>query len=129
MKRYRKTYKVRANEARVVFKLGDVTVEGNFHNGNIRDDEWAKMDTSDPLVQCVIEQSPLYGNKVLLESVSEIEEPKEEKRMEPEDVTTLGEAREYMVKNHGIDIKTISAPNALKSKMKEFDVTFPNLKI
>jgi hypothetical protein len=128
MTKFRKTYKTRCNEAIIPFKLGDVTVTATFKNGNIRDNEWAKLETSDPVVQLVIEQSPLYGKAVLLDSMIEIVEEKPEPELTADDVTTLEQAREYLVKNFGMDKRTISAPNALKSAAKGHGVEFPNLK-
>lgn len=130
MTKYRKTYKTRCNEAIIPFKLGDVSVTATFKNGNVRDNEWAKLETSDPIVQLVIEQSPLYGKAVLLDSMIEIEEQAPaEPEIKPEDVTTLEQAREYMVKTFGIEKRTITAPNALKSQMKGHGVVFPNLQL
>jgi hypothetical protein len=138
--RYRKIYKIKANEAKVTFKLGEVTVNGHFVNGNIRDNEWARLETSDPLVQLVIESSPLYGNKVMLDAAYEIEgseaeeQPKAEpKKEEPNNihdtsyVTSQYEARMHMVKFYGENLKSISSPNALKASMKRHGVEFPNL--
>jgi len=129
MARYRKTYMTRANEARIPLQLGDVMVDAHFHDGNIRDNEWATLETTDSLVQFVIESSPLYGKRILLKSSVLLEEPKEEVEMKPEDVTTLEEARQYLVKNFGVDRRSISAPNAIKSVMKGRAIEFPNLKI
>lgn len=127
MTKFRKTYKTRCNEAIIPLKLGDLTVKATFKNGNIRDEDWAKLETTDPLVQLVIEQSPLYGKVILLDSMYEIEEPKEEPELTPETVTTLEQARQYMVNMFGMEKKTISSPNALKSAMKGHGVEFPNL--
>ena len=126
MARYRKIYKTRANEARIPLQLGDVTVDAHFVNGNIRDGQWATLETSDSLTQFVIENSPLYGKRILLESSIEIMEPEPEHELGLEDVITLADAREYMVKNYGLDIKSISSPNALKAQMKKHGVDFPN---
>ena len=126
MTRFRKIYKTRANEARIPIQLGDVTVDAHFVNGNIRDNQYATLETSDTLTQFVIESSPLFGKKIFLEDSIEIEEPKPEKVLTLEDVTSLQEAREYMVKNYGVNLKTIISPNALKSQMKNHQVEFPN---
>lgn len=126
MTRFRKIYKTRANEARIPIQLGDVTVDAHFVNGNIRDNQYATLETSDTLTQFVIESSPLFGKKIFLEDSIEIEEPKPEKVLTLEDVTSLQEAREYMVKNYGVNLKTIISPNALKSQMKNHQVKFPN---
>lgn len=126
MARYRKTYKTRSNEARIPLQLGDVTVDAHFVNGNIRDNEWAMLTTSEAIVQFVIENSPLFGKKIFLESAFEIEEPVVEPELTLDDVKTLADARKYMEANFGIDTKTIISPNALKSQMKNHQVVFPN---
>lgn len=129
---YIKTYKTRANEARIVFSLGSVTVEAWFKDGNIRDNVFATMTTRDALVQKVIESSSLYGRKVFLDSVIEIAEPKVE---EPEKsaidsldkITNKDELRQYLANNFNIEAKTIIAPNALKAKVREFGLVLPNM--
>ena len=133
--RYRKIYKIKANEAKITFKLGDVTVNGHFTNGNIRDNEWAMLETADPVVQFVIESSPLYGKKVLLDSAYEIEGSEDEAPAKEQHtiadtsyVTTQYEARMHMVKFYGENLRSITAPNALKASMKKHGVEFPNLK-
>lgn len=126
MARYIKTYKTRSNEARIPLQLGDVTVDAHFVDGNIRDNQWATLTTRDSLTQYVIEKSPLFGKRIFLESSIEIEEPKPEKKIGLEDVTSMAEAREYMVKNFGVNPKAIISPNALKTQMKNHQVEFPN---
>lgn len=126
MARYIKTYKTRSNEARIPLQLGDVTVDAHFINGNIRDNQWATLTTKEALVQFVIENSPLYGRNIFLESSVLIEEPEPEKELNIDDVTSLQEARDYMVKKYGIVANTIISPNALKSQMKKHQVEFPN---
>ena len=129
MARYIKTYKTRSNEARIPIQLGDITVDAHFLNGNIRDNQWAMLTTKDSLVQFVIENSPLFGNKILLEESVPIDEEVDEVDMKPEDVTTLAEAREYMEKVYGINQRSISSPNALKSSIAKHQVVFPNLNL
>lgn len=126
MARYRKTYKTRSNEARIPLQLGDVSVDAHFVNGNIRDNEWATLTTSDALVQFVIENSPLFGKRIFLDSSFMIEEPVVEPELTIDDVKTLADARKYMEKEYGVDPKTIISPNALKSQMKNHQVVFPN---
>lgn len=127
MARYRKTYKTRSNEARIPIQLGDVTLDAHFTNGNIRDNEWATLTTSSSLAQFIIENSPYYGKRILLQSSVEIKEPKKEPELNPENVKTMSEARVYMSKVYGVDMRSISAPNALKSCIAKHGVEFPNL--
>lgn len=127
---YIKTYKTRANEARVIFELGSVTVDAHFKDGNIRDNVFATMTTRDPLVQKVIEASSLFGKKVFLESAIEIAEPVTKAETETtvlENITTMQELREYIASNFNINIKTITSPNALKAKVREFGLELPNM--
>lgn len=128
MARYFKTYKTHANETRIPLKLGDVTLDAHFVNGNIRDNQWATLETSDPLEQMIIERHSLFGKVIFLEKQVEIEEPEEAADMQPGDITTLEQAREYLVRNFGVDKRSISAPNALKAVAREKGVAFPNLK-
>ena len=129
---YIKTYKTRNNEARIIFTLGEVTVDAHFKDGNMRDNVFATMTTRDALVQKVVESSPLYGKVVFLDRVVEIAEPKAE---EPEKsaidsldkITNKDELRQYLANNFNIEAKTIIAPNALKAKVREFGLVLPNM--
>ena len=126
---YIKTYKTRANESRILFALGDVTVDAHFTNGNIRDNVYATLTTRDPLIQKVIESSPLYKRQVFLEKSVEIKEAvaAPSVNMELDKISTMQEMRQYLSKNFGIDIKAITSPNAIKARMKELGVVAPNL--
>lgn len=128
---YIKTYKTRANEARVIFALGSVSVDAHFKDGNIRDNVFATMTTRDPLVQMIIEASPLYGKKVFLESSVKIAEPEKKETQTtvstPEKITNKNELRQYLADNFNIDPQTIISPNALKAKVRDLGLAFPNM--
>lgn len=128
---YQKTYKTRANEARIIFELGDVKVDAHFKDGNIRDNVFATMTTRDPLVQKVIEASPLYSKKVFLDSAVEIAEPKKEEVKKAVDslaaITNKDELRQYLVNNFNIKANTIISPNAMKARVQELGLVLPNM--
>lgn len=125
---YQKTYKTRANEARILFALGDVTVDAHFKNGNVRDNVYATMTTSDALIQKVIESSPLYKKQVFLERSVEIKDVvKPSSNVELDKITTYQEMRQYLSQNYGIDPRAVTSPNALKARMRELGIVAPNM--
>lgn len=126
--RYLKTYKTRDNEASIPLKLGDVSVTIPFKNGNVRKNEWATYTTADPLVQLVIEKSNLYGRSILLDSQHPIAEEETKKaRMKAADVTNIQQLRDYLVEECHIERQKISSPNAMKAKVNELGLEFPNM--
>lgn len=125
MAKYRKIYKTRSNEARIPLQLGDVTVDAHFMNGNIRDNQWATLETTDALVQFVIENSPLFGKKILLDNTFLIED--EKPIFDVEKITTYSQLRDYLVSEYGCDRNKIGSPNAMKARVKEFGIELPNM--
>lgn len=124
--RYLKIYKTRANEARIPLRLGDVTFDAHFVDGNIRDKEWATLKTTNPLAQFIIENSHLYGKTILL-ACDPIPLDGEKEPMKPEEVTNYQELREFLVNEYGIDRLKVSSPNAMKARVKELGIELPNM--
>ena len=126
MARYRKIYKTRSNEARIPLQLGDVTVDAHFVNGNIRDNQWATLETSDSLVQFVIENSPLFRKRIFLDTVIPIVD-ESAKDYKLDEITNKDELREMLMNKFGYDLSKVSAPNSLKARVKELGLALPNM--
>lgn len=129
MAHYRKTYMTRANEARIPIRLGDIMVDAHFVNGNLRDNENATLDTEDTLVQFVIENSPMFGQRIFLKNQILIEEPVEEPELTADNVTSLADARAFLEKEYSVNPKTVISPNALKAQIAKLGLSFPNLQL
>lgn len=123
---YLKSYKIRENHAVINLKYGGVDVECQFKNGNVRIGQWARLRTSNEIVQRAIENSDLYG-KIILPDGQPIPMEEEKKTVDPADITTLQQLRDYLVSEYGCDRSKIGSPNALKSKVKEFGLELPNM--
>lgn len=124
--RYLKTYKTNSNESVIKLNFAGVPVECHFVNGNVRIGQWAKLTTSNEIVQRAIENSNLYGRVILPDGKpTPLEE--EVKHIEASEVTNYQQLREFLVSNHGCDRKKIGLPNAMKSKVNELGLEFPNM--
>lgn len=124
--KYIKTYKTNSNHSVIKLKYADVDVECHFVNGNIRIGQWAKLRTSNEIVQRAIESSNLFG-RIILPDGEPIALEDEKKPLTPEEVTDYKSLRNYLVAEHGIDRTKISSPNAMKAKVKELGLEFPNM--
>lgn len=110
--------------------------------------------TESPIEQYIIEQHPLFKRgKIRLDSAVETEADIRREKMAlenqkarvaaglqqpsedgaennatiPSDITTYQQLREYLVENHNIERQKISSPNAMKAKVKELGLEFPNM--
>jgi hypothetical protein len=110
--------------------------------------------TESPIEQYAIENHPLFiRGKIRLESSvkTEADIRREKRALEnqkarvaaglqqpsedgaennatiPSDITTYQQLRDYLVENHNIDRQKISSPNAMKAKVKELGLEFPNM--
>lgn len=126
--RYLKKYKTRDNEAIIKLKYAGVDVTCHFVNGNIRVGKWATCETSNEIIQRAIENSDLYGRVILPDGEPIPIDAEEEQRIDPADITTVQQLRDYLVKEHKCDRTKISSPNALKAKVKELGIELPNMK-
>lgn len=124
--RYLKTYKTNSNESLIKLKYADVPVECHFVNGNTRIGQWAKLTTSNEIVQRAIESSDLYG-RIILPEGEPVPLEEEKKHIDPTEITNIRQLREYLVAEHGCDPMKIAAPNSMKSKVKEFGIELPNM--
>ena len=124
---YLKSYKIRENLAHFNLTYGGVNVECNFKNGNIRIGQWARLRTSNEIVQRAIENSDLYG-KIILPDGKPIPLEEEKQTVDPADITTVQQLRDYLVKECGCDRQKVSSPNAMKAKVKELGIELPNMK-
>lgn len=124
--RYLKTYKTNSNESVIKLTFANVPVECHFVNGNTRIGQWAKLTTSNEIVQRAIENSSLYGRVILLDGEpTPLEE--EKKEMDAADVTNYQQLREFLVSKYGCIREKIAAPNSMKSKVREFSIDLPNM--
>lgn len=127
MKGYIKTYKTRDNEAIINLSIGSVNVTCHFKNGNIRNGEWATLTTRDAVVQKAIEQSELFGSRILPSGEPIPFDTKEEKEYDLEKITNVSELRDYLVDRHGIERTKILSPNSMKVKVRELGIELPNM--
>ena len=119
-----KTYKTRANEAIINLRYADVDVTCHFVNGNVRMGKWATLQTMNDIVQRAIENSPLFGKKILLDGEPI---PVNENVVSASDITNVQQLREYLVSEYKCDRTKIASPNSLKAKVKELGIELPNM--
>ena len=128
-----KVYTMKVNEAVLRFKLGKATINATFKHGVMRDKIPAKLVTSNPIVQTAIENDPRFGNAITLASTYGQEEVKEVVKTSNavevvEEVTTMNAALEWL-KAKGVPYQSLRSVKAVKAKMEELNVSFPNLEI
>lgn len=86
--------------------------------------------TADPEIQKAIENSPSYGKKFKL--IGKVEEKSEEGGGNDEtiieDITTGAQAKEYLIRKHGIQVSKLPNMGAIKNVASQVNVSFPNLK-
>lgn len=125
--RYLKTYKTNSNESVIKLTFANVPVECHFVNGNTRIGQWAKLTTSNEIVQRAIESSSLYGRVILPDGEPTPLEEEKKEELEAADVTNYQQLREFLVSKYGCVREKIAAPNSMKSKVKEFGIDLPNM--
>ena len=92
----------------------------------------SRLQTCNTEVQAALERHPLFGSHItLVQTIGTPEKPKSEKapaKKEPKPkevkVTSPAEAREYLVKEYGIDPKKIGLLNAIKAQAKRLGFEF-----
>lgn len=109
---------------------GSITVV--FSGGNIHDRKDYRMATTkaitDPVVQEIIEHSPLFGSKVILAQVIEDTKPSvsASNMKEYPDVTNFAEACSFLKSEFQVKASLLRSPNGVRNLANSMNISFPN---
>ena len=126
-----KTYGIHGVVERVIAaRLGKATMNITF-SGGIMDSSGvrpATFTTNKVVEQYVVENHPMYKNGSI-KVISEIDlEPKKEtaKAEKVEEVTTMQEARKYLMEHEGATMEDLQNKAAVQDYAAKMNITFPN---
>lgn len=119
-------------ERYVTARLGKGTISFHFEGGAMDASAVlpATYTTKNPVEQAILENHPDFKNGTIkLKEVQVIEEPKkvEEKKVTVDSVTTLAEAKKYLLEN-GATVEELQTKAAVFEWAAKHDIVFPNWK-